>query len=128
MTDSNEATIFQWLLELPQLEESLNWPIQVNLLTEAGIAVHMLSKEEPGDPEKIADAWNRLCGAVGPTVMLNVMAAGHWQHLVPKVKGNKLGKPSAVWRGDGKCVVGVRINDDDGRGINVEFKVENDNG
>lgn len=126
--DTNEATIFQWMLELPKLQEALNWPIQVNLLSEAGIAVHMLSKQDPGDPEKIADAWNKLCGAVGPSFMLNVMAAGHWQKLVPKVEGNVLGQPAVVWRGDDKCVVGIAIKDERGYPTNIEFKVEDDNG
>jgi len=126
--DTNEATIFQWLLELPKLQEALNWPIQVNLLSEAGIAVHMLSKQDPGDPEKIADAWNRLCGAVGPNFMLHVMSAGHWQQLVPKVEGNVLGKPAVVWRGEDKCVVGIAIKDERGYPINIEFKVEANNG
>lgn len=126
--DSNEATIFQWLLELPPLAEVLNWPIQVNLLSESGIDVHLQSKSEPANPDKIAEAWNKLCGAVGPFVMLHIMGSGHWQDLVPKVEGNVISKPAKVWRGDGKCVVSRRIMDENGRAINVEFNVEDDNG
>lgn len=124
--DTNEATIFQWLLELPPLQEVLNWPIQVNLLSAAGIDVHMVSKAEPADPDAVAEAWNKLCGAVGPFVMLHVMGSGHWQNLVPKVEGNVISKPAKVWRGEGKCVVAHRITDENGKAINVEFKVEDD--
>jgi len=123
MRETNEAALFQWLLELPPLADVLGWPIQVTLLAEAGAKVHRLSKADPGDAEAIAEAWNELCGALGPVVMLQVMASGHWQELVPKVEGNAPGEAAIVWRNEESAVVAEAIKDERGVAQNVVFRV-----
>jgi len=116
----NDLRMVQWFLDLPKLQELMGWPVGAERLVSAGQDVHRLSKQEPGDAEEIAKAWNRLGGAIGPALLGTLMTCDHWRELVPPVSGPSGDDEETVWMGGGKSVV-ARMVYDNRRPINVVF-------
>lgn len=119
---SNDLRIVQWFLDLPKLQEIMGWPVGAERLVASGQDIHRLSKQEPGDAQAIADAWNRLGGALGPNLLGTLMSCDHWRELVPPVSGPSSDDEETVWMGGGKSVV-ARMIYDNGRPINIVFEV-----
>jgi hypothetical protein len=118
----NDIRVLQWFLDLPKLQEIMGWPVGAERLVASGQDIHRLSKQEPGDAEEIAKAWNRLGGAIGPNLLGTLMSCDHWRELVPPVAGQSYDDEETVWMGGGKSVV-ARMVYDKGRPINVGFEV-----
>ncbi len=116
----NDLRVVQWFLDLPKLQEIMNWPVDAERLASAGQDVHRLSKQEPGDAGEIAKAWNRLGGAIGPALLGTLMTCNHWRELVPPVSGPHNDDEETVWADGGRSVV-ARMVYDNGRPINVVF-------
>lgn len=119
---SDDLRIVQWFLDLPKLQEIMGWPVGAERLVASGQDIHRLSKQQPGDAEEIAAAWNRLGGALGPNLLGTLMSCDHWRELVPPVSGPSSDDEETVWMGGGKSVV-ARMVYDNGRPINVVFEV-----
>jgi len=122
--DTDEATIFQWFLDLPSLNEILNWPIQVNLLSQSGIKLHTVSKDSNASASDVAQAWREFSAAIGPTVTFNVLNDEHWRELVPVVDVPSGDTHAVVWQGDKQDVVCRVVFDEHGNGIRADFHVE----
>ena len=121
--DTNEATIFQWLVDLPSLAEILNWPIIADHLADAGIKLHMISKNPDSTAEDVAQAWRAFTATMGPTLTANVFKDEHWRELVPEVEAPSEDTRAIVWQSDEANVVCQVVFDENGNAINFEFLV-----
>lgn len=121
MTD--DLKLLRWFLGSEPVGMALNWPISPETLLESTRSIHILSKKEGADPTEICEAWRRFSGAVGPTLISQIIGSNEWREIVPQVEG--YGDDWCnLWAGNGKAVV-ARVVYDGERPINVAFSVEN---
>jgi hypothetical protein len=120
MTD--DYTILSWFLGCEPVGMALNWPVQPKMLVDAVRDIHRLSKSDDPAPAEIAKAWNTFGGAVGPTLIGQIMASNEWRQFVPAVSG--FGDDWCnVWS-DGTRSVVARVVYDGKLPINVRFGLE----
>jgi hypothetical protein len=120
MTD--DYTILRWFLGCEPVGTALNWPVDPVKLVSTVSDIHKMSKAESPDPAEIAQAWNNFGGAVGPTMLGQIMASNEWRQFVPAVSGHG-DDWCNVWSNGSRSVVARVVYDGD-RAINVRFAVE----
>jgi len=116
--------VVQWFFDLSPVASGLNWPVHVDALVESKRALDAFLAEPTTHAADVLAAYQKLHGALGPTVMNTLLES---DDAFPEV--NRSGKPTPPANGkiilfvdrDGRCVVAETTKQ---WGMPVQFSIQ----
>ncbi len=121
---THDIETLQWLFDSNAFLKIFNWPLDIAKLSDSLSSIKKASKKDT--PSELAQHWNNLGGALGPTMLARFISSNSWRQIVPGVQGHG-DDWCNVWVGKDKRVVARVVysdQDDTKVPVNVRFHTE----